>query len=203
MRGEVPAFVLGRAALAVALALTGGAAAVPSEALVRKMVGEVALAQLQRVDPGWQPAQRDCAGFVRFVYRSALRRSGARSGRGLWRDKQGRPADFADAQTLLATSFNLLGRGEAAWAALRTGDLLAFRQERGGDGEEAFHLMLVVRPEDAAHAGALLVYHPGEPGAALRAVPWADLLGSAPREWRPRADNPAFLGFYRFQEWSR
>ncbi|KFE67939.1 DUF1175 family protein [Hyalangium minutum] len=170
------------------------------DVLLRREVGQVALAQFQKFDPLWHPDQRDCAGLVRFAYRSAYKRFYAeRVERPLWLDVQGRPAEFADAETLLTRSFAPLGRDEAALESLRTGDLVAFRQEH--DSGPVFHLMLVVRPEDKAHAPARVVYHPGEKGAAVRTGVLHRLATEAPLEWRPIPQNTAFLGFFRFKEW--
>jgi uncharacterized protein YfaT (DUF1175 family) len=170
------------------------------DVLLRREVAQVALAQLQKFDPLWHPDQRDCAGLVRFAYRSAHKRFfPERLDQPLWQDVQGRPSEFADAETLLTRSFVPLGRDEAAREALRTGDLLAFRQEQ--DSGPVFHLMMVVRPEDKAHAPARVVYHPGEKGAAVRTGVLHRLATEAPIEWRPVPQNTAFLGFFRFKEW--
>ncbi|XXF77598.1 DUF1175 family protein [Myxococcaceae bacterium GXIMD 01537] len=172
------------------------------EALLRRELAQVALAQARKPDPAWHPAQRDCAGLVRFAFRGAYKRlRPERLATPLWLDGRGEPSDFADAETLLAHSFAPLGRDEAAREALRTGDLVAFRQEQ--DAGPLFHLMLVVRPEDKAHAPARVVYHPGEPGAAVRTGELRRLAIEAPREWRPVPQNPAFLGYFRFKEWMR
>ncbi|MGZ3447400.1 MAG: DUF1175 family protein [Myxococcaceae bacterium] len=96
-------------------------------------------------------------------------------------------------------SFVPLGRDVAARESLRTGDLVAFRQER--DSGSVFHLMLVVRPEDKAHAPTRVVYHPGDKGAAVRTGVLESLVTEAPLEWRPVPQNTAFLGFFRFKEW--
>ena len=176
------------------------AAAPSSEALVRQEIGAVALKQWQVMDPRWNPQQRDCAGLVRFAFRGAYRRfRPERLASPLWLDGQGRPGDFADAETLLARSFVPLGRDEATRESLRTGDLVAFRQER--DAGPLFHLMLVVRPEDKAHAPTRIVYHPGDKGAAVRTGVLQSLVTEAPLEWRPVPQNTAFLGFFRFKEW--
>jgi hypothetical protein len=170
------------------------------QALLRREVAQVALAQVRRMDPNWHPEQRDCAGLVRFVYRGAYRRwRPERLATPLWRDARGEPGDFADAETLLTHSFVPLGRDEATRESLRTGDLVAFRQER--DAGPIFHLMLVVRPEDKAHAPARVVYHPGEKGAPVRTGVLQSLATEAPLEWRPVPQNTAFLGFFRFKEW--
>lgn len=187
----------------LALLLAAGApGAPPSELLVRRLVAETALAQLARIDPGWEEAQRDCAGLVRFAFRSAFRRlDPARAAQGPFRDASGRPAHFADAATLLRTSFAPMGRDDAARSALRSGDLLAFAREDECSAP-VYHLMLVVRADDPAQGKILVVYHPGEKGAAVRAGTLADLARDAPAGWRPVPENPLFLGFFRLKEWS-
>jgi uncharacterized protein YfaT (DUF1175 family) len=192
------------AALLVLLALGAPAPLPPEarEALLRRRVAEVALEQLRTPDPRWEERQRDCAGLVRFAFRSAHRRLDPGRAGPLFRDEQGRPAEFADARTLLAATFAPLGRGPQALRALRSGDLLAFRQE-GSAAEPEHHLMLVVLPPDGALSGALVVYHPGQKGAAVRSGALLALQKDAPLEWRPVPANSAFLGFYRFKEWLR
>lgn len=186
----------------LALLMARSAAAEPLEVPLRREVARVALAQVRRMDPAWNPEQRDCAGLVRFVYREAYRNLRPdRLGAPLWRDGANRPADFADAETLLLRSFVPLGRDEAAREGLRTGDLVAFRLER--DAGPQFHLMLVVRPEDKAHAPPRVIYHPGEKGAAVRTGLMPALVTEAPLEWRPVPQNTAFLGYFRFKEWTR
>jgi uncharacterized protein YfaT (DUF1175 family) len=187
----------------LALLLAAGAAVTPpSEALVRRVVAETAVAQLERIDPAWSEAQRDCAGLVRFAYRTAWRRlDPARAAAGPFRAATGGPAHFADAATLLAGSFVLLGRDPAARDRLRSGDLVAFAREEE-DGAPVHHLMLVVRPDDPARGPALVVYHPGEPGAAVRSGRLDDLLRDAPHGWRPVPENPLFLGYYRLKDFA-
>lgn len=187
--------------LALLLALGAGGAP-PSELLIRRIVAETALAQLSRLDPAWEEPQRDCAGLVRFAYRAAFKRlDPSRSAAGPFRDTNGQPAHFADAATLLRSSFVIMGRDDAARAALRSGDLIAFgRQEESG--EPVFHLMLVVRSVDPIHGKTWVIYHPGEKGAAIRFGLVDDLVRNAPNGWRPVPENPLFLGFYRLKEWS-
>jgi uncharacterized protein len=179
------------------------AAPEPSDALLRQLIARTALTQVERVDPAWHPEQRDCAGLVRFSYRAAFKQlRPARLGAPLWRDAQGRGVDFADAETLIAGSFAPLGRGEEARESLRSGDLLAFRQV-GAAGAPVYHLMLVVRPEDRAHAEPRVVYHPGSKGDPVRVGVLRELINEAPLEWRPVPENESFLGFFRFKEWMR
>lgn len=192
-------------ALVVALALAAAPDDVVGVGALREVVGEVAVAQVRRIDPAWQPQQRDCAGLVRFAYRSAYKRlRPARLTTSLFVD-HGRDVDFADAEALITGgSFVLLGRDERARRQLQTGDVLAFRQDRGDD-DIVWHLMLVVAPpgEDPR-----VVYHPGhpepgEPAPAVRHGRLRELVTDAPAGWRPDVDNPFFLGFFRFAEWTR
>ncbi|HET6436535.1 MAG TPA: DUF1175 family protein [Anaeromyxobacter sp.] len=178
-----------------------GGPSAPAEALLRRLVAEIAVAQAHRIDPAWEEQQRDCAGLVRFAYRRAFAElAPARVAKGLFRDGEGRPVHFADAGTLLRHSFTLLGRDEIARRRVRSGDLAAFAREE--DGKPVFHLMLLVVPDDPAHAPVLVVYHPGEPQAEVRVGRLDDLTRDAPPGWRPVRENPLFLGFYRLKEWS-
>ncbi|OGQ26374.1 MAG: hypothetical protein A2138_19720 [Deltaproteobacteria bacterium RBG_16_71_12] len=196
--------------LLLAAALVSGAALaapdgpnddLPQDGVVRQLIAEAATAQVKAIDPTWQEAQRDCAGLVRFAYRSAFARLRA-DGKAppLFTDHHGRKVDFADAETLVTRSFTPLGRGDEARRALRSGDLLAFSGERA-DGEVVWHLMLAVVP--APGTEARVVYHPGEAGARVRTGTLAALEHDAPFEWRPTPENPSFLGFFRFRDFAR
>lgn len=185
-------------ALLIAVALVAPDTA--REAFLRRAIAEVALRQIRTPDPLWQPSQRDCAGLVRFAFRAAYHRFAPGRALPLFADDRGNGAEFADARSLLARSFVSLGRGARARSRLRSGDVLAFRIESGA-GEPEFHLMIVVVPPDGAISGALVVYHPGQPGAAVRSGTLIALENDAPIEWRPVEANSAFLGFHRFKEW--
>ncbi len=172
----------------------------PREALLRQVAAEVALAQVRAPDASWEPRQRDCAGLVRFAWREAYRRlEPQRLERPLFTDDSGAPTDFADARTLVTSNLALLGRDDEARATLKSGDVLAFRQERP-EGE-VWHLMLVVLPRDGSQSQARVVYHPGEKDQPVRVGRLDSLAREAPLEWQPSAHNPAFLGFFRFKEW--
>lgn len=174
-------------------------AAGPPIELLRQGAADAALEQARAIDARWHPEQRDCAGLVRFSLRQAYKRvAPKRLERPLFAAASG-PTDFADAETLLGFSFTPLGRDPRS-VALRTGDVVAFRQPQpSGD---AFHLMLVVAPADRAHGAIHVVYHPGEAGAAVRVGRLDELMQDAPGEWRPVPQNPSFLGFFRFKEWT-
>lgn len=191
----------GALALAVmsSLVAAGGA---PDDSLLRIAVAQTALAQTKTPDPAWHPDQRDCAGLVRFAYRTAYQKlRPQRLETPLFRDARGRALHFADAQTLVAGTFSLLGRDRGTRRTLRSGDLLAFRQPPAEDGTPRFHLMLVVRTRGARSGELLVVYHPGSPGASVRVGPLEALAKEAPLEWQPVPENHAFIGFMRFKEW--
>ncbi len=163
----------------------------PLTSLWRRVVVETAVLQLERPDPGWQEEQRDCAGLVRFAYRTALDRLDPKLVPTLWSGPDGKPIAYSDAETLLAHSFRPLRR-EVVSIRPEDGDLLAFRHEGGPGGAPVFHLMIYVR----APEGDFVVYHPGERGASVRTGKVRELLEAAPAEWKPIPLNPRFLGVF-------
>lgn len=176
---------------------------VHSDALLRRVVADVAVSQVARPDPGWEPSQRDCAGLVRYAFRTAFKRlRPERLERPLFVAADGRPADFADVENLVrGRSFVRLGRDASARRRLQTGDVLVYRQDRGDD-DVAWHMMLAIVPPGGEPR---VVYHPGhpapgEPPPAVRHGSLRELEREAPLLWRADADNPAFLGFFRFAE---
>ena len=182
--------------------LFAGSLAGPSEALLRDMVAKTAMQQLDGIDPDWLVEQRDCAGLVRFAYRSAYRALWPEKlATGPWRDRLGTPTAFADAETLVAYNFAIVGRDATAISDVKSGDLIAFRQEPSADEPPVFHLLIAVRPFDRAHHDVQVVYHPGEPGAAVRVGSLVTMASDAPKEWQPVPENRAFLGVFRLREW--
>lgn len=176
-----------------------------SDALLRRVVADVAVAQVAHPDAAWEPAQRDCAGLVRYAYRTAFKRlRPERLARPLFVDADGHPADFADVANLVrGRSFVRLGRDAAARRRLQTGDVLVYRQDRGDD-DVVWHMMLAIVP---AGGEPRVVYHPGhaapgEPPATVRHGSLRALEHEAPLSWRADVDNPAFLGFFRFAEFA-
>jgi hypothetical protein len=192
-----------------------------AEAL-RQVVTDVALLQARKLSPLWEPKQRDCAGLVRFAYRTALEpRDAARTAKlgvpvklmlpplseqarkavpaypQIWQtglnNGQARYGHFADAETLIGYNFRLKSRD---LAAAKSGDLLVYQKPLIND--EPYHLMLFA----AGHPENLAVYHNGAQGAdaQVRVVSVAELLQSPDPVWVPRAENPYFLGVY---EWNR
>jgi len=182
-----------RAGALLALVSAGAAfgASAPSADVVRYRLLNEALAQAERVSAEWDPGQRDCAGFVRYLFRKA---TGARGP--LWIRRDGTPARFVKAEELLG-AFLPLERAVSP-ERVETGDLLAFFDETKPPAD-AFHLMLMLRPPGTAPDRILVVYHNGATGteAAVRKV-WLDDLLRGPAEWRPAPGNPGFLGVFRW-----
>lgn len=154
-----------------------------------------ALTQAESPRADWDPGQRDCAGFVRFLYRKAL---GEKSD--LWRDRTGAAASFVTAEELLGYNFSPVSRAPGK-DRIETGDLLAFYNPEKPPAD-AWHLMLLLNPPGAAPDRVLVVYHNGAAGpeAAVRKV-WLDDLFAGPPEWRPAASNPRFVGTFRWNGW--
>lgn len=164
----------------------------------------------------------DCAALIRHAFREALRahtpewvrraalpfapqfadvRSAPRAGADGWPLFQvndgpnPRYAQFADARTLIALNSRPLGRDTKA---LRTGDLLYFRQPGQAEPD---HLMVFVGRSVFEPEGAdWVVYHTGPtdggPGE-VRKVRLATLQQHPAARWRPLTSNPRFIGVYR------
>jgi uncharacterized protein YfaT (DUF1175 family)/uncharacterized protein YfaP (DUF2135 family) len=193
------------------------------ETSLRRAVTDLALLQARRLSPLWEPRQRDCAGLVRFAYRTALEeRSAGRSAKlgiparlnlpalserarqlfpdfpriwqtGMEAGDRSRHGYFADAETLIGYNFR---RKSQRIEDARDGDLLVYQKPM--DHAERYHLMLYVESRPLP----LAVYHNGAEGeeGQVRVVRIAELLDSPDPMWMPRADNPYFLGVY---EWNR
>jgi uncharacterized protein len=170
--------------------------------------------------PAWEPAQRDCAGLLRFAFREAwgphseawrdrVGFSGpppagdpAPGSGGPWRRAFPTPdgwAPFARGACLRTLACVPLGR-EVALA--RPGDLLFF--SRAGARAQPDHAMAFVRPDPDGEP--MLLYHTGPEHTGgtrregeLRRVRLDDLLHHPEPDFRPLAENPAFLGVYRWK----
>ncbi len=190
MRAAACLLVLGSGvALAVAPAPPG------AEAARFRLLNE-ALTQAEGPRADWDPAQRDCAGFVRFLFRKSLG-----TGAAAWKTKGGGTGPFASAGDLLAYNFTPVSRVPDA-GRVETGDLLAFYNPEK-PRTDAWHLMVLLRPPGAAPGRVLAVWHNGAsgPDAAVRKV-WLDDLDAGPPEWRPSSANPRFLGTFRWNGWA-
>jgi uncharacterized protein YfaT (DUF1175 family) len=176
--------------------------------------------QLDGPSPAWEPAQRDCAGLLRFAFHEAwgphTEAWRARTGfsaspvatdpaarlAGPWRQAFPTPGGwqpFAKGTFLRAYACMPLGR---ELAEAQPGDLLFFA--RGGARPEPDHAMAFVRPD--LDGQPMLLYHTGPEGTGLtrkdgelRRVRLEDLLHHPEAEFRPLPENPAFLGIYRWK----
>lgn len=176
--------------------------------------------QLEGPSPAWEPAQRDCAGLLRFAFREAFGPHNE-----AWRDRTafaggpvcGDPSQglagpwaqafptpdgwrpFARGVFLRRLACVPLGRDTAA--AL-PGDLVFF--SRGGARALPDHAMAFVRPD--VDGQPVLLYHTGPEGSGatreegeVRRVRLEELLHHPDPEFRPTPENPAFLGVYRWK----
>ncbi len=178
-----------------------------SDDVLRDVIADVAVAQINAPSTAWNPHERDCAGLVRFAYKQAyakVRPERVQHGP-LFVDADKNPTAFANAETLALHNFRALGRDEQAMRAVKTGDLLVYRHDRSDDPSvdgAVWHLMMaIVLPTGDVR----VVYHPGqgergEPPPPVKHGTLRSLRDSAPLGWRPDVNNPAFLGFFRFME---
>jgi uncharacterized protein YfaT (DUF1175 family) len=181
----------------------------------------LAEAQATAPDPRWDPAQRDCAGLLRFAYRGALARHDARwlragpplpgtapeverfhgpavpvLGERLFRIGSG-PFDPARVEQDFAptASAERLVRGSARplrpGESPARGDVLLYRDV----GRGLAHAMVYL-------GEGRVVYHTGPrddgPGE-VRLTTLAALRAHPDPVWRPDAANPAFAGYYRWR----
>jgi uncharacterized protein YfaT (DUF1175 family) len=180
----------------VVVALLLAAAPATDSAAARFRLLNEALTQAESPRPDWDPAQRDCAGFVRFLFRKSLGKEAPE-----WVRASGVHAPFVSAGELLAYNFTRVS-GAPARDRVETGDLLAF-YEPNKPRADAWHLMVLLRPPGGTPDRLLVVYHNGAVGsdAAVHKV-WLDDLAIGPPEWRPSPDNPRFLGTFRWNGWA-
>jgi uncharacterized protein YfaT (DUF1175 family) len=157
---------------------------------------ELALAQSEKVSSRWDPGQRDCAGLVRFLYREAVV-----GGAQIWRDHTGQLTPFVNAGELVGYNFHRLAPLFDESTA-ETGDLLVFhRPDR--KPEDAWHLMILLKPPAYSKREWLVIYHNGESASKgqVRLVTLKELNTTVHSEWRPSNHNPSFLGVYRWNGW--
>nr|WP_320131190.1 DUF1175 family protein [uncultured Holophaga sp.] len=173
--------------------------------------------QLDGPSPAWEPAQRDCAGLLRFAFREAWGphteawrdRTGFRGGSvasdpplemgGPWRRAFPTPegwSPFAKGAFLRRLACMPIGRDPVR---ARPGDLVFFA--RGGAHATPDHAMAFVRPD--VDGQPVLLYHTGPEGngagGEVRRVRLDELLHHPDPDFRPLPENPAFLGVYRWK----
>jgi len=176
--------------------------------------------QLEGPSPAWEPAQRDCAGILRFAFREAW---GPHTE--AWRDHIGFtvPPVSGDPSPLLAGPWRRAFPAPEGWqpfvkgsllrtyacenlgrdlAEARPGDLIFFA--RGGARPQPDHAMAFVRPDGDGQP--VLLYHTGpettggtKAEGEVRRVRLDELLHHPDPDFRPLPENPAFLGLYRWK----
>jgi len=190
--------------------------------LFRDLFVNIARSQILQESELWN--DRDCSGLVRFAYREALKKHDKNwfegfqgkienlfdiqsyryprvplLGTSLFRVKPG-PfrfenigedfSVFASARYLLAYNVIFLGRDERV---AERGDLIFFYHPDFFN--YPYHVMIY-------EGKGFVIYHTGsfnnQPGY-IQEMPLRDLWQHPDRRWWPVADNPSFLGFYRFK----
>jgi len=111
----------------------------------------------------------------------------------------GKFSEFADARTLKNHNVTFISRDRRQ---ARRGDLLFFHQPRVQ--KFPYHLMIFIGDarHDSEGAGDWVVYHTGSSpndNGEVKKVRLAVLDHHPDRRWRPVANNPNFLGFYRLK----
>ena len=181
----------------------------------------IAEAQAYAIDPRWDPAQRDCAGLVRFAYRMALQTHDR-----AWLAKAPFLPGFApDVERFHAPDVPLLGpllfrvapgsfdeaRIAQDFSASASASHLAHESARplaGDEAPERGDLLFFESPEGGVEhlmvnlGDGRVAYHTGPrddgPGE-VRLVPLASLFDHPDPRWRPITSNPAFKGYYRWR----
>jgi len=105
-------------------------------------------------------------------------------------------AQFADVETLWRHNTHFVGHD---LMRARPGDLLFFRQDAS---RMPYHAMIFLGHSqiESGHE-QYVVYHTGPSGRSageIRRLPLTQLLNYPDPRWRPLADNPGFLGVYRW-----
>lgn len=159
---------------------------------------ETALRQADNPDLSWSLEQRDCAGFVRYVYARTFKTKDA-----LWVNRWGKKSHYLRAEELISFNFNpilKLKYDEFSYGGLDTGDVLVYYNPTKSPSE-AWHLMLILFPVDRKVNEPLIIYHNGamDTTASVRKIWWRQLFDSQWTQWRPDGKNPFFRGFYRWR----
>lgn len=168
----------------------------PSAMAARERMTRIAVEQTDKVSADWDPGQRDCAGFIRFVYRTAFNWHGP-----LFQDRDGKMQAFLSARDLVSGDFVRIGRDPKS-ELVRTGDVLAYFRSANAPPDD-WHLMMVLDPPRGVPSRRLIAYHNGASGQAggVKTAWLDDLWNAAEVTWQPRPSNPAFVGVFRWKGW--
>ncbi|MCB9072526.1 MAG: DUF1175 family protein [Bdellovibrionaceae bacterium] len=155
----------------------------------------LALEQAQQMSTHWDPSQRDCSGFVRFLYRQT------RANTAGWYQADHQLHDYASAEDLVQHNFYFV-QNQVDVEKLKTGDVLVFYSPNKKT-EDRYHLMTVLKFSHQAAHDVLLVYHNGASGkeGAVRKISLRELQKNLNNEWSASPNNPRYKGVYRWQGW--
>ena len=167
---------------------------VEDQSFYKMKIIRIALDQSESPSEAWEPQQRDCAGFVRFVYKNALNNKSP-----LWLSWQNEKTNFATAELLVVKNFTKIS--DEIGDSIQTGDILVFHRE-DQKKEDQWHLMILME-SPWEQKKWLVTYHNGahdETGGVKKL--WLNDLINAPQEnWKPIKDNRNYVGVYRWNKW--
>lgn len=169
------------------------ALALDEHTVLRDRLRFMALEQSAKVSGYWDPGQRDCSGFVRFLFSQAVLGEN-----GKWVDRNGEKVDYLRADELVGYNFTPITR-DISNEQLKTGDLLVwFYDDKAPD--DAWHIMIYLGPYKSQGNRPLLIYHNGDrnKNAAIKKVWLDELLSYKAGPWRPILDNKFFKGIFRW-----
>ena len=163
--------------------------------IAQKKIFKLALEQSTGNFSGyWDPSQRDCSGFVRFLFRT-----GAFTDKDSWLNAKGENVSYVSADQLIGYNFFELGRNTEK-LSLETGDVFVWYM-KNNPPKSAWHLMVYLKPPEGQAKRDLLIYHNGEMGqsGAVRKVWLHELKSYVAGAWAPNLSNRTFMGVYRWK----
>jgi len=197
----IPLFCFSMSSSARSLPAPQVAGRIPPISFIRSEIVRIALQQSEQASADWNVDNRDCAGFIRYVFSRATHQHTP-----LWQDQSGHVGAFADAENLIGQNFEPVadplnkGQDKLEEERIQTGDLLAFYFPQKAKNDR-WHLMLLLKTPIRSNRDILVVYHNGAKRDAgqIRKV-WLQDLQSAPvAEWRPSSSNANFKGLFRWK----
>lgn len=163
------------------------------------LMTEIALRQAEEPEASWDPSQRDCAGFVRYVYQRVFGGNQL-----MWRDKSGKLRQFLRAEELIGYNFKPVHREGFKVHNLnhiQTGDILVY-YDPDKQIYDSWHLMLVIFQGNNQRNQPIVIYHNGarDESGGVRKIWWETLFLPAWSAWTPDPRNPRFKGIYRWNK---
>ena len=156
-------------------------------------LNKLALSQVEKYSIHWDKSQRDCAGFIRFIYKTTLFHS-----KDSFIDKNGKSVDYLSAKELVKYNFTFVSRTE--FNLVKPGDIAVYYQNNERIDANT-HLMLVVGDPLKRSKRKLLVYHNGSnrPQQSNMKKVWFDELQDVSAgNFRIDQKNKNFKGIYRW-----